>query len=93
MKFSIKDFFSKCDRIRRKLQICSHLLKKSLIKNFIFCVALLQILRTVMRSYLLIIGLSHYRHVSQKKLEGVMYSKVHDLLTENKILHEKQFGF
>ena len=55
--------------------------------------ALLQILKTVMRSYLLIIGLSHYRHVSQKKLEGVMYSKVHDLLTENKILHEKQFGF
>ena len=29
MKFSIKDFFSKCDRIRRKLQICSYLLKKS----------------------------------------------------------------
>ena len=34
MKFSIKDFFSKCDQIR----IWSHLLKKSLIKNFIFCV-------------------------------------------------------
>ena len=31
MKFSIKDFFSKCDQIRRKLQIWSHLLKKSLI--------------------------------------------------------------
>ena len=28
MKFSIKDFFSKCDQIRRKLQILSHLLKK-----------------------------------------------------------------
>ena len=37
MKFSIKDFFSKCDQIRRKLQIWSHLLKKSLMKNFIFC--------------------------------------------------------
>ena len=35
MKFSIKDFFSKCDQIRRKLRIWSHLLKKSL--NFIFC--------------------------------------------------------
>ena len=34
---SIKDFFSKCDQIRRKLQIWSHLLKKSLMKNFIFC--------------------------------------------------------
>ena len=28
-KFSIKDFFSKCDQIRR--------LKKSLMENFIFC--------------------------------------------------------
>ena len=37
MKFSIPDFFSKCDQIRRKLQIWSHLLKKSLTENFIFC--------------------------------------------------------
>ena len=38
MKFSIKDFFSKCDQIRRKLRIWSHLLKKLLMENFIFCV-------------------------------------------------------
>ena len=38
MKFSIKDFFSKCDQIRRKLRIWSHWLKKSLMENFIFCV-------------------------------------------------------
>ena len=37
MKFSIKDFFSKCDQIRRKLQIWSHLLKKCLIESFIYC--------------------------------------------------------
>ena len=36
MKFSIKDFFGKRDQIRRKLQIRSHLLKKSLMENFIF---------------------------------------------------------
>ena len=36
IKFSIKDFFSKCDQIRRKLQIRSHLLKKFLMKNFHF---------------------------------------------------------
>ena len=36
MKFSVKDFFSKCDQIRRKLRIWSHLLKKSLMENFIF---------------------------------------------------------
>ena len=37
LKFSIKDFFSKCDQIRRKLRISSHLLKKSLMENFSFC--------------------------------------------------------
>ena len=34
---SIKDFSSKCDQILRKLRIWSHLLKKPLMKNFIFC--------------------------------------------------------
>ena len=37
LKFSINGFFSKCDQIRRKLRIWSHLLKKSLMENFIFC--------------------------------------------------------
>ena len=36
MKFSTKDFFSKYDQIRSFLQILSHLLKKSLTKNFTF---------------------------------------------------------
>ena len=35
MKFSIKDFFSKCDQICSFLLIWSHLLKKSLMENFI----------------------------------------------------------
>ena len=34
MKFLIKDFFSKCNQIPRKLRIWSHLLKKSL---FVLC--------------------------------------------------------
>ena len=44
MNFSIKDFFSKGDQIRRKLhrklRIWSHLLKKSFMENFIFCAKL-----------------------------------------------------
>ena len=45
MKFSIKDFFSKCDQIR--MRIWSYLLKKSLMENFKFlgsvtCVYLLK---------------------------------------------------
>ena len=40
IKFSIKYFFSKCDQIRRKRRIWSHLLNKSLMTNFIFCAVL-----------------------------------------------------
>ena len=43
MKFLIKDFFSKYDQIRRNLRILSHLLKKSLMENFIFCVRVVKI--------------------------------------------------
>ena len=39
MKFSIKDFFSKFDQIPNFLRIWSHLLKKSIMENFIFCAA------------------------------------------------------
>ena len=38
MKFSMQDFFSKCNQIRRKLRIWSHLLKKPLTGTTIFCV-------------------------------------------------------
>ena len=36
MKLSMKDFFCKCDQIRKKLRIWSHLLKKSLMENLFF---------------------------------------------------------
>ena len=38
IKFYTKDFFSKCDQIRSSLRIWPHLLKKSLVENFIFYV-------------------------------------------------------
>ena len=37
MKFSMKGFFSKCGQIRSFLRVWPHSLKKSLLKNFIFC--------------------------------------------------------
>ena len=37
MKFSIKDFSSKCDQIHSFLGIWSQLMKKFLMENFIFC--------------------------------------------------------
>ena len=36
MKFSIEDFFSKCDQIRSKLRIWLHLLKKSFMETSFF---------------------------------------------------------
>ena len=40
-KMKFKDFFSKCDQIRRKMWTWSHLLKKSLMENFIFYAVLM----------------------------------------------------
>ena len=43
MKFSINDFLSICHQIRGFLRIWSHLLRKSLMENFVFCaVSILQ---------------------------------------------------
>ena len=66
MNFSIKDFYSKCDQIRRKLRIWSHLLKKSLMENFIFCGNLL----------LKATGLFKYvwRFSRHQELKGCMWS-------------------
>ena len=56
MKFSIDDFFSKFDQTLRKPRIWSHLLKKSLMENFIFC---------AVRAF----PDDEYRHTFQLKLE------------------------
>ena len=42
MKFFTKNFFSKCDQIRSFLRTWSHLLKKSLMENFVFCAVPIQ---------------------------------------------------
>ena len=36
LKFSVKDFLSKCEQIHSFLRIFTHLLKKYLTENFIF---------------------------------------------------------
>ena len=44
----MKNFFSKCGRFRRKLWTWSHLRKKSLTRNFIFCeVLILQVIQNM----------------------------------------------
>ena len=69
MKFSIKDFFSKCNQIRRFLQIWSHLLKKTLVENFIFVQCLFEMYyRIIVKTFSFlttqqILG-KHVNHVS-----------------------------
>ena len=46
MKFSIEDFFNNCDQICSFLRIWSHLLKKSIMENFIFCTVIVNQCRT-----------------------------------------------
>ena len=41
MKLSVKDCLSKSEQIRIFLRIWSHLLKKSLMENFIFCIVII----------------------------------------------------
>ena len=61
MKFSIKDFSSKCNQIRRKLRICSHLLKKTLMENFVFLVQCSGSSRQMARVLSIICGDFFYR--------------------------------
>ena len=59
MKVSTKDFFSKCDHIRSFLRIWSHLLKKSLMENFIFLCSGCQ----WRRSGVFIVNFEHVSHL------------------------------
>ena len=70
MKFSIKDFFSKCHQTCSLLRIWSHLLKKTLMENFVFYAALFGnaysgVLHTIFNLKNLIAKLSYF-----KNLEG-----------------------
>ena len=53
MKYSIREFFSKYDQIRRKLRIWSHLLKKFLMENFNFCAVLFTLRSRIDRGVLI----------------------------------------
>ena len=64
MKFSIKDFFSKCDQIRGIFRIWSHLLKKSLMENLNFlCSVKVNFFK--IQSEVMLIGWSNF--VSQQR--------------------------
>ena len=59
MKFFIKDFFSKCDQIHRKLRIWSYLLKKSLMENLIFCAVIVGFEEVIIHRIISVYYISH----------------------------------
>ena len=61
IKFSIKDFFSKSEQIRSFLQIWSHLLKKSLMRTFIFLYSVIQGMRREMEVRSKTVGENNFR--------------------------------
>ena len=75
MKFFIKDFVSKCDQIRRILGISSHLLKKSLMENFIFCAVNTN---TIFDNTQLSVMQYHNRIQVSKSLKNWHHNKVFD---------------
>ena len=65
MNFSMKDSFSKCDEICRKLRILSDLLKKSLMENFIF-------LCSTSRSFYLYNYVDGYVHIALEQANPII---------------------
>ena len=85
MNLFVKNLFSKCEHIRIKLRIYSHLLNKSLTENFIFCVVkilLVLLLSLASFSLKLIASISYTLH--QSTLDTDQYSVSS---SEIKILH------
>ena len=71
MKFLIKDFVSKYDQIRSFLRIWSHLWKKSLMENFIYCAVFLvsSVHKTAYMEQLCFCQIQFIRKSSQKLCE------------------------
>ena len=79
-KFSIKNFFSKCDQTCMKLRIWSYFLKKSLMEKFIFCAMLWTTSQNVVHVIQIRSELTHQMERITKRILGM-----HILLVFSKI--------
>ena len=81
MMFFVKNVSSKCEQIRRKLQIWSYLLKKYFMENFIFCAVCFRY--TCKRKNMMIKLLYEVKDIaaSQKSLNSyvIMCEMIHNL--------------
>ena len=82
MKFSIKGFISKCDQIRRKLRIWSHLLKKSLMENFIFCAVTALIVISASVSVILDLNYLRLQSLTSATLLWLNWNRVGDQVNQ-----------
>ena len=81
MKPFIKDFFSKRDQFCKKRRIWSHLLKKPLMENVIFCAV----------EAIFLTPLYHF-HPFHRYLDiswAILCSKIDNYLDKNKLLEKK----
>ena len=97
VKFSIKDFFSKCDQIRTFLRIWSHLLKKFSMEKLIFSAVKVAKLKPVFKK-----GkkndLSNFMPISLlpiifKIIRKILYDQTNAFLSEENICRNYQSGF
>ena len=64
MEFSIKELSSKCDQIRRKLRIWSHLLERSIMENLIFWAVYFQMTKPKIIKY------RNYEHIDNNEFRN-----------------------
>ena len=84
MKLSIKDFFCRFDEIRRIPQIWSHLLKNSLMENFIFCVVLSSLLASSISNISATISVSEGRGCTAKTSASTSVTKASSIFSETR---------
>ena len=95
MKFSIKDFFSKCDQIRSFLWIWSHLQKKALMENFIYW-AVQTICQDMLIKFVIKVYANHNSllvkpatYQKAESLRGASLSKLDNMVNNSSIFNTK----
>ena len=98
MKFSIKNFFSKFDQTRSFLRIWSHLLKKSLMKNFIFCAVMVQwseaaIRRCTIKQFCRVLKISQKKKLVHEPLLNKLAGLRPEILLRKRLLERFPVSF
>ena len=91
VKFPIKDFFSKCEQIRSFLRVWSHLPKKSLMENVIFC-AVIEVDNEYPSKHNFFARYKRTRFILIQFERTLPIWKIENLLAKQRITFFKRFG-